>query len=129
MPKICSRSGCAGVAVAQLSHLYADLVVEVLTVDDPDSVGACLLCAAHLERLKVPKGWRLIRRGAAGPSQPSPSDLEKLAAEIRRVGGVGAPSQEQDGTEHSLSSRTNLVTLTSRAHLRVVADAARYETS
>jgi hypothetical protein len=38
---------------------------------------------------------------------------------------------EADGTEHSLnehslSRRANLVTLTSRAHLRVVADSSHY---
>ncbi len=60
---------------------------------------------------------------------PRARDLDALAQEIRRVGGLGSGPTDPAGTEHSLSRRANLVTLASRAHLKVVADAARYSAS
>jgi hypothetical protein len=88
-----------------------------------------VLCQVHMTRFKPPRGWTLTTRGipAKNPYRPAPAPvpnsgeaIEALAAEIRRVGGLG--EGEPEGTEYSLSSRTNLVIMASRAHLRVVAD-------
>lgn len=124
MSKSCSRPGCSFHGVALLRYAYSLSQVEVLPIDGSTHTGDYVLCQTHLDRLRLPKGWNLVvHRGVAAWK---PSDLEELAYKIRQVGGLGAPRSEYDGTEHSLSSRTNLVTLTSRAHLRVVADVSRY---
>jgi len=117
--KTCSRPGCGRRAVAQLTYSYALSQVEVSPAAEDLPVGAYVLCQEHLDRLRVPKGWRLIRTGSPGLVPLSPAEIESLAEEVRRV-GLGL---EPEGTETSLSSRPNLVMLASRAHLRVVADA------
>jgi len=120
VPKTCSRPGCVDSAVAQLTYAYALSRVEVSPVEEDLVPGAYVLCQAHLDRLRVPKGWKLIRTGTPGVAPLSAAEIENLADEVRRV-GLGL---EPAGTEHSLSSRSNLVMLASRAHLRVVADSA-----
>jgi len=92
-------------------------------VDDYPEPGTYTLCQTHLDRLKAPKGWTVLQRGHPVVPSLSAAEIEALADEVRRVGLGGT---EVDGTEQSLSDRSNLVTLASRAHLRVVADASRY---
>jgi hypothetical protein len=111
--------------VAQLSYSYAASQVEIRPADRQPSPGSYVLCQVHLDRLSVPKGWSLHWVREPGVAGSRTQALDELADEIRRV-GFGAEPGEPAGTEHSLSQRTNLVTLASRAHLRVVADAALY---
>jgi len=118
--KKCSRPGCGERAVAQLTYAYALSQVEISPVADDLPVGAYVLCQTHLDRLSVPKGWKLIRTGSPTLAQLSEAEIESLAEEVRRV-GLGL---EPQGTETSLSRRPDLVMLASRAHLRVVADSA-----
>lgn len=92
-------------------------------VEDTAEPGSYALCQSHIDRFKLPKGWRLIRSGAVTAVPLSPAEVDALAEKIRRV-GLGSANDEPEGTEFSLSRRTNLVTLTSRAHLRVVTDVA-----
>ena len=126
MPKTCSRPGCAGRAVARLSYAYAESQVEVAGITSEVSPGEFLLCQTHLDRLTLPKGWTLVADDLPKTPTLASADIEALAERIRRVGGVGSAA-EPEGTEFSLSNRANLVTLTTRAHLRVVADAKRYD--
>ena len=95
-------------------------------MDSSPGPAAYVLCQTHLDRFKIPKGWTLIRSRQQTPAvqsaQPS-TDIEAIAAEIRRVGGVSDKGVgDVSGTELSLSKRENLVMLATRAHLRVVAD-------
>ena len=129
MPKTCSRPGCDERAIAQLSYAYALSRVEVHPVGDDCEPGEFLLCQAHLDRFTLPKGWRLVAHDIPAQARLTPADLTTLADAIRQAGGVSAGPAEPEGTEMSLSSRTNLVTLAARAHLRVVADSARYDTT
>ncbi|MDR0784080.1 MAG: DUF3499 domain-containing protein [Propionibacteriaceae bacterium] len=122
----CSRPGCSDRAVAQVDYAYRDLEVEIRPVTHDPDPNAQQLCQAHLDRLSLPKGWRLIKRQRPLAATMTERDIAALAQEIRRVGGIGESSGPTPAPEHSLSSRTNLVTLTSRAHLRVVADVTRY---
>ena len=131
MPKSCSRPGCAGRAVARLSYAYALSRVEVNGIGGELEPGDILLCQTHLDRLTLPKGWTLVANELPQAVPLLPTDMETLAAKIRRVGGIGDGVEsgvrpDSDGTEFTLSNRANLVTLTARAHLRVVADATRY---
>lgn len=118
--KTCSRPGCADRGVAQIVYTYDSSQVKVIPVEENPPTGAYILCQAHLDRFTVPKGWTLIRAGTQAGSSLTSAEIDSLAEEIRRV-GLGI---EPEGTEHSLSSRANLVMLSSRAHLRVVADAS-----
>ena len=124
MQSSCSRPGCSGRGVAQLTYAYPTSQVEVCPVDDRGGRGACILCQTHLDRLTLPKGWTLILKGLSVSRDLTPAEVDALADEVRRVGGLGV--SEPVGTESSLSRRANLVMLTSRAHLRVVADAVGY---
>ncbi len=136
MVKVCSRPGCSNPAVAQLSYAYSLSRVELHPLGSDHGSGQYVLCRVHLDRLKAPQGWQIVVHGdvtAEPGGDPVNTQggldaiaLDTLASQIRQVGGLGATSVEPTGVEHSLSRRTNLITLTSRAHLRVVADAARY---
>ena len=126
MAKTCSRPGCAHRAVALVTYAYRDFHVEVGPITENPPQGSYQLCLTHLDRLSVPKGWQLVRHPSPQVGTLTNADIEALAEQIRRVGGLLGTDEEVEATEHSLSKRTNLVTLTSRAHLRVVADSSRY---
>ncbi|MDR2974753.1 MAG: DUF3499 domain-containing protein [Propionibacteriaceae bacterium] len=127
MSKTCSRPGCGSPAVARLSYAYALSQVEVRPIEAEEEPSTYTLCATHVDRLKVPKGWRLLEPGQTSSELPA-DEIEALARRVRQVGGLGDDDSGDAprGTEHSLSRRANIVTLASRAHLRVVADASQY---
>jgi hypothetical protein len=113
--------------VAQLSYNYAESEVELVPVAGEVPRGTYALCQDHVDRLRLPKGWHLTGTAPARPAPPARPGLDELAQEIRRVGlGIAPSAGLPEGTELSLTGRANLVMLTTRAHLRVVADAARY---
>jgi len=93
--------------------------------------GAYVLCQSHLDKLRLPKDWELIVSRTPARPVVTASEIEELARRVREAGGLGpgGAAAESEDTEHSLSSRNNLVTLTSRAHLKVVADSAGYDGS
>lgn len=121
MTHVCSRPGCSARAVAQLSYEYATSRVEVGPLEGDLVPNAYALCQSHLDRLRVPQGWILTRRGIPRVASLSPSQLDALATAIRRAGGL-----DDEMEESTISGRENLVTLTHRAHLRVVADSLQY---
>jgi len=108
-------------AVAQLSYSYSLSEVEAAPLRADCAPGTIIMCQDHLDKFTPPKGWTLIRSGHVVSRVLEPTQMDALAAEIRRV-GLGTAAGAPDGTEHSLSSRANLVMLATRAHLRVVAD-------
>jgi hypothetical protein len=111
--------------VAQLTFAYAVRQVDITAVDG--FPGALVLCQDHLDRFGPPRGWRSVTRGDTAIPALTADEIADLAERIRRAGGLPDSPGDPAGTEHSLSRRSNLVTLTSRAHLRVVADAAAYQ--
>lgn len=110
--------------MAQLTYAYALSAVEVAPVEPDPGPAVYTLCQEHLDRLSVPKGWRLVATGTPGQPPLSPGEILALAAAIREAGGLG--DEPYPDSENSLSQRSNLVMLGARAHLRVVADSARY---
>ncbi len=57
----CSRSACAGAAVATLTYVYADqtaVLGPLATYAEPHTYD---LCATHAERLMAPRGWATVR--------------------------------------------------------------------
>jgi hypothetical protein len=113
--------------VAQLTYAYAVSQVDITQVDG--FPGALVLCQSHLDRFSPPKGWRVVTSGETAIPPLTAGELADLAERIRRAAGLPDSTADPTGTEHSLSRRANLVTLTSRAHLRVVADAAAYRST
>jgi len=111
--------------VAQLAYVYAASQVSVAALEAEPDPNSYALCQAHLDKLTVPKGWQLVRRGLAGVVPLSSRQLADLAEDIRRAGGLGDPDQSA-GREETISRRSDVIMLGQRAHLRVVADAARY---
>ncbi len=125
MASLCSHSGCSSRAVVQLTYDYATSRAFVASLGDVAAPNTYALCQSHIDKLKVPRGWELIREDEPKAAPLSVSAIDNLAAAVRRAGGITADA-EAEGTEHTLSGRDNLITLNRRAHLRVVADAASH---
>jgi hypothetical protein len=95
--------------------------VSVTPMTSSQIPGSYILCREHADKLTPPQGWTLMVTTNESPPGGE-TDIAQLAREVRRV-GLGLDTEgEGDGTEHTLSNRPDLVMLTSRAHLRVVAD-------
>jgi len=63
---VCARPGCQGPAAAWLTYAYGSS--QVWLDDDQEQDGdRWALCAAHAERLKVPKGWSQVDRRTGRP--------------------------------------------------------------
>jgi hypothetical protein len=71
----CARPGCDRPAVATLSYAYADGVVwlEDLAVEAHPMVHD--LCAAHADRVRVPRGWELRDQRRGSDRLPARLDL------------------------------------------------------
>ena len=57
--RLCSKVGCAREAVSTLTYDYGDQMAALGPLgagNDPHA-----LCAAHTDRLSVPRGWVVIR--------------------------------------------------------------------
>lgn len=83
----CTRSGCAGTAVATLTYSYADRQAVLGSLALSREPGAYDLCRVHAENMSTPVGWELIRLPLdVAPVGPTEDDLEALARIIREVG-------------------------------------------
>lgn len=89
-PRQCSRPGCAHLAVATLTFVYADSTAVVGPLGRTDEPHSWDLCANHANRITVPVGWELMR-SETGFGQPrDEDDLTALAEAVREVNGTGA---------------------------------------
>jgi hypothetical protein len=107
----CSRTACTHPAVATLTFAYADSTAVLGPLSMRPEPGTYDLCAAHSERLSVPRGWDVVRLpGDLSTPRASVDDLMSLADAVRKAGlGEDAPV-----TEPSFSRR--------KGHLAVLAD-------
>ena len=80
----CSRNGCRWPASASLTFAYAQKVVWIEDLIVQPHPAAYDLCAAHADRLTVPRGWEVVRL-PAGPAEQEADDLEALANAVREV--------------------------------------------
>jgi hypothetical protein len=73
--------------VATLTYVYAEstaVVGPLATQAEPHSYD---LCAAHANRLTVPRGWQVVRHEGELPlPPPSPDELTALAEAVREAG-------------------------------------------
>jgi Protein of unknown function (DUF3499) len=83
-PRRCSRPACKQVALYTLTYVYRDstaVLGPLATYVEPHCYD---LCAAHADRLTVPRGWEVVRL-PAGPAEQEADDLEALANAVREA--------------------------------------------
>lgn len=59
--RLCSKVGCAREAVATLTFDYGDQMAALGPLAIGDDPHAHDLCAAHTDRLSVPRGWLVVK--------------------------------------------------------------------
>ncbi|MEE1619950.1 DUF3499 domain-containing protein [Zafaria sp. Z1313] len=106
--RLCSRSACRQPAIATLTYVYADstaVLGPLATFAEPHCYD---LCAAHAERLTVPRGWDVVRLELPERPRLESDDLSALADAVRedpsRVAagdapGAGAPPAPRNAPE------------------------------
>ena len=86
MSRRCSRPACKQAALYTLTYVYRDstaVLGPLATYVEPHCYD---LCAAHADRLTVPRGWDVVRLPApADPDPPEADDLEALANAVREA--------------------------------------------
>jgi hypothetical protein len=120
----CSRTACAGGAVATLTYVYSDqtaVLGPLATYAEPHTYD---LCAVHAESLTVPRGWDAVRlaREFVDPG-PTPDDLLALADAVREAGR----SRRAPGAVAAVGARTEAemngtIETGRRGHLRILRD-------
>lgn len=89
----CSRPMCPNLAVATLTYMYAEETIvlgPLATLPEPHCYD---LCAGHSARMVAPKGWELVRLGAASASAitSAPDSFENArTGHLRVVPNPGA---------------------------------------
>jgi len=90
----CSRTACAGPAVATLTYVYADSTAVLGPLALRTEPGTYDLCRDHSQRLSAPRGWEVIRLpGDLNSPRASADDLMALADAVRRVGLADLPPE------------------------------------
>jgi hypothetical protein len=82
--RLCSRPACKQVALFTLTYVYRDssaVLGPLAAYTEPHCYD---LCAAHADRLTVPRGWEVVRL-PAGPAEQEADDLEALANAVREA--------------------------------------------
>jgi hypothetical protein len=80
----CSRPACKQAALYTLTYVDRDstaVLGPLATYQEPHCYD---LCAAHADRLTVPRGWDVVRL-PAGPAEAEADDLEALADAVREA--------------------------------------------
>jgi hypothetical protein len=86
MPRFCSRAACGEAAVATLTYAYVESTAVLGPLSPFVEPHSYDLCAAHADRLTVPRGWAVVRvAGEPAAHVPSNDDLEALADAVREA--------------------------------------------
>ena len=92
--RLCSRPACKQVALFTLTYVYRDssaVLGPLAAYTEPHCYD---LCAAHADRLTVPRGWDVVRL-PKDPAQERADDLEALANVVRDVARAERASLER----------------------------------
>jgi hypothetical protein len=86
-PRRCSRPTCKQVALYTLTYVYRDSTAVLGPLATHVEPHCYDLCAAHADRLTVPRGWDVVRLPAvpAVPAEQVADDLEALANAVREA--------------------------------------------
>ncbi|MFW0786679.1 DUF3499 domain-containing protein [Gordonia sp. CPCC 206044] len=122
LPRQCCRPGCARVAVATLTFVYAESTAVVGPLASAAEPHSWDLCEDHARRITVPRGWEMMR-SERGFSAPIAEDYEltALAEAVREVGGSdrveasdGWPDRH-DGADDTYGGRHRVGRMSPRA--------------
>jgi hypothetical protein len=103
----CSRPACKQTALYTLTYVYRDstaVLGPLATFQEPHCYD---LCAAHADRLTVPRGWDVVRL-PAGPAEEEADDLEALADAVRERRSAPRPGSEPVGQGVEVGRRGHL---------------------
>src|SRR5215472_3631345 len=78
IPRRCSRPACQRTAVHTLTYVYRDSTAVLGPLAAYVEPHCYDLCAAHADRMTVPRGWEVVRL-PDGPAEEQEDDLEALA--------------------------------------------------
>jgi hypothetical protein len=82
----CSRSACAGKAIATLTYDYRDSTAVLGPLAAAAEPHCYDLCETHSERLTAPRGWEVVRLAPSQePRGRSEDDLLALADAVREA--------------------------------------------
>src|SRR5436305_848376 len=84
MSRRCSRPACKQPALYTLTYVYRDSTAVLGPLAAYTEPHCYDLCAAHADRLTVPRGWEVVRL-PAGPAEQEADDLEALANAVREA--------------------------------------------
>jgi hypothetical protein len=90
----CSRPTCKQVALYTLTYVYRDSTAVLGPLAAYVEPHCYDLCAAHADRLTVPRGWDVVR--LPGPVEAEPEaadDLEALANAVREATTPRTPAE------------------------------------
>jgi hypothetical protein len=90
----CSRPTCKQVALYTLTYVYRDSTAVLGPLAAYVEPHCYDLCAAHADRLTVPRGWDVVR--LPGPVEVEPEaadDLEALADAVREATTPRTPAE------------------------------------
>ncbi|TDT34098.1 DUF3499 domain-containing protein [Naumannella halotolerans] len=118
----CTRTGCAGWAVATLTYVYAESTAVLGPLALRAEPGCYDLCQQHSSALSVPRGWEVIRLpdDTEEREQARVDDLLALADAVREAGR----SYEDPLAEAIHPGRSGMVEVARKAHLTVLAEPA-----
>ena len=125
MSRQCSKTGCAGPAVATLTYVYREstaVLGPLATYAEPHTYD---LCSRHAEGLTAPRGWEVVRlAGEYAPPPPTTDDLLALANAVREAGRP-RPAATDDRSEQlrrGNEAANGTIEVGRRGHLRVLRD-------
>ncbi len=113
-PRRCSRPACQRAAVHTLTYVYRDSTAVLGPLAAYVEPHCYDLCAAHADRMTVPRGWEVLRL-PDGPAEEQEDDLEALANAVMEA-TAPRPAGEPVGQG---------VEVGRRGHLRVLRSSPR----
>lgn len=91
-PRRCSRPACKQIALFTLTYVYRDSTAVLGPLAAYVEPHCYDLCAAHADRMTVPRGWDVVRLPAV-PAEQEADDLEALANAVREAGRPRATAE------------------------------------
>ncbi|HCV36165.1 MAG: DUF3499 family protein [Acidimicrobiales bacterium] len=95
MRYLCMRSACTGTASVLVEMNAAELSFTIRDLAEVDGPGRVVLCEAHMDRMRAPKGWALVdERSNASllvfPDRPDPQEAGAGHNSVREGASVTA---------------------------------------
>jgi hypothetical protein len=116
-PRRCSRPACKRAAVHTLTYVYRDSTAVLGPLAAYVEPHCYDLCAAHADRMTVPKGWEVVRLPSPEvAAQQHEDDLEALANAVMEAAAPRAAAEPEPVGQG--------VEIGRRRHLRVLRSSA-----